>query len=142
MLNSARLTNNQAATKECRTMKRHLTALALGLVLGTTAFTTASPAAAQSSNGVVLHGCVITAGDDYVVVRASGAGGGPNGVFRIQTSNAVNYDPATTQDACGAIVIYQQDGVWYAESFSVTRDDSGEIETNSNSGSRPVLHPR
>jgi hypothetical protein len=142
MLKSARLWSNQDSTKEYGTMKRQFAALALGLVLGTTTFSPASPALAQPSDGVVLHGCVITAGDDYVVVRAGGAGGGPNGLFRVETSTAVNYEPATTQDACGAIVVYQEDGVWYAESFSVSRDESGEVQTNTNSGSRPVLHPR
>ena len=39
---------------------------------------------------------------------------------------------------CGAIVVYQQDGVWYAESISVTRDEDGEVTVDRDSGSRPV----
>ncbi|MFN8633220.1 MAG: hypothetical protein U0893_05135 [Chloroflexota bacterium] len=123
-------------------MKRQFTSAAFGLLLavgtlvpvGGTAL--AAPAEAQ---GMVLHGCVITAGDDEVVFRVSGTGvGGAGRVIHVKTAAIPDYDPATTADACGAIVVYQEDGVWYAESISVTRDDDGDVTVNQNSGSRPV----
>ena len=59
-------------------------------------------------------------------------------MYHVKTTAIPDYDPATTADACGALVVYQEDGVWYAESISVTRDENGEVEVNRGSGSRPV----
>jgi hypothetical protein len=59
-------------------------------------------------------------------------------MVHVKTTAIPDYDPATTADGCGAIVVYQQDGVWYAESISVTRDENGEVTVDRNSGSRPV----
>ena len=87
---------------------------------------------------MVLHGCVITVDEDTVVFRVGGTGVGNGRVYHVKTSAIPDYDPATTADACGALVVYQEDGVWYAESISVTRDDDGNVETHRNSGSRPV----
>lgn len=87
---------------------------------------------------MVIHGCVITAGEDTLVVRVGGTGVGAGRTMHINTSAVPNYDPATTADGCGAIVVYQEDGVWYAESISVTRDEGGNVTVNQNSGSRPV----
>ena len=127
-------------------MKRHLTSAAFGvfLTIGTLlmgggialAAPTAGPAEAQ---GVVLHGCVITAGEDEVIFRVSGTGIGAAGrMIHVKTAAIPDYVPATTADACGAIVVYEQGGVWYAESISVTRDEHGEVTVDQNSGSRPV----
>jgi hypothetical protein len=123
-------------------MKRSIASATFGLLLavgtmipgGATA--QAAPANAQ---GMVLHGCVITTADDEVVFRVSGAGAGAGGrMVHIKTTAIPDYDPATTADGCGAIVVYQEDGVWYAESISVTRDEDGEVTVEQNSGSRPV----
>lgn len=130
-------------------MKRYLTSAAFGLMLtvgtlipgGATAQAAPAdaPANAPVEQGMVLHGCVITAGDDEVVFRTGGtAVGGDGRVLHVKTAAIPDYDPATTADGCGAIVVYQQDGVWYAESISVTRDESGEVTVDRNSGSRPV----
>jgi hypothetical protein len=112
-------------------------ALAVGTLLPGSATAQAAPDDAPA-NGMVLHGCVITTDDDGVVFRVSGTGAGPERVIHISTAGLSDYDPATTVDACGAIVVYQQDGVWYAESISVTRDDDGNVTVNQNSGSRPA----
>jgi hypothetical protein len=127
-------------------MKRQLTSAAFGLLLavGTlfpgSATAQAAPGEAPAeAQGMVLHGCVITAGEDEVIFRVSGTGVGAGGrVVHIKTAAIPDYDPATTADGCGAIVVYQEDGVWYAESMSVTRDEDGDVTVNQNSGSRPV----
>ena len=113
-------------------------ALAAGTVLPGSAVAQAAPEAAPADGGMVLHGCVVTVDDDGVVFRVSGAGAGPDRLIHVSMAGASGYDPATSADACGAIVVYQQDGVWYAESVSVTRDDDGDVTVNHNSGSRPV----
>jgi len=128
-------------------MKRQMMSAAFGLLLaaGTllplpaTATAQAAPEEAPAeAQGMVLHGCVITVGEDEVVFRVAGTGVGDGRVVHIKTAAIPDYDPATTADACGAIVVYQQDGVWYAESISVTRDENGEVDVTQNSGSRPV----
>jgi hypothetical protein len=130
-------------------MKRQLTGAAFGLLLavGTlipgSATAQAAPADAPTESpaeaqGMVLHGCVITADADTVVFRVGGTGIGNGRVYHVKTSAIPDYDPSTTADACGALVVYQEDGVWYAESISVTRDEDGEVQVNQNSGSRPV----
>lgn len=130
-------------------MKRQITGAAFGLLLAVStilpgsATAQAAPADAPAeapteAQGMVLHGCIITAGEDTVVFRVGGTGIGNGRTYHIKTSAIPDYDPATTADACGAIVVYQEDGVWYAESISVTRDENGEVEVNQNSGSRPV----
>src|SRR3954463_10501536 len=123
-------------------MKRQMMSAAFGLILavGTllpgSATAQAAPDEAPTDQGMVLHGCVITAGDDEVVFRVGGTGVGR--VLHVKTTAIADYDPATTADACGAIVVYQQDDVWYAESISVTRDEDGDVTVNQHSGSRPV----
>ena len=112
--------------------------LAAGTLLPGSAIAQAAPDDAPADGGMVLHGCVVTVDDDGVVFRVSGTGAGPDHLLHISTAGASGYDPATSADACGAIVVYQQDGVWYAESVSVTRDDDGDVTVNHNSGSRPV----
>ena len=127
-------------------MKRQLTGLAFGALLTIGTFiqgsgtALAAPVDAPSqAQGMVLHGCVITAGEDEVVFRVSGSGVGAGGrVVHVKTAAIPDYDPATIADGCGAVVVYQQDGVWYAESMSVRRDEDGEVTVDQNSGSRPV----
>jgi hypothetical protein len=131
-------------------MKRQITGAALGLLIAVGTLLPGSAKAAQAApceapagapaeaQGMVVHGCVITAGEDTVVFRVSGTGVGGGRTMHIKTSNIPNYDPATTADGCGAIVVYQEDGVWYAESISVTRNEQGDVQVNQNSGSRPV----
>jgi hypothetical protein len=34
--------------------------------------------------------------------------------------------------------VYEQDGVWYAESIGVTRDEDGEVTVDQTGGSRPL----
>jgi hypothetical protein len=127
-------------------MKRQLTSIAFGLVLtvgtlmpGSATAQAAPEDAPAEAQGMVLHGCVINVGEDEVVFRTGGTAiGGGGRVFHVKTTAIPDYDPATTADACGAIVIYQQDDVWYAESISVTRDEDGDVTVNQNSGSRPV----
>ena len=131
-------------------MKRQLTGLAAGalLTIGTfipgTGTALAAPVEAPAqAQGMVLHGCVITAGEDEVVFRVSGSGVGAGGrVVHIKTAAIPEYDPATTADGCGAIVVYQQDGVWYAESMSVTRDEDGEVTVAQHSGATRPVGPR
>ena len=127
-------------------MKRQLTSMAFGLVLtvgtlvpGSATAQAAPEDAPAETQGMVLHGCVITAGEDEVIFRTGGTAiGGGGRVYHVKTAAIPDYDPATTADGCGALVVYQEDGVWYAESISVTRDDSGNVTVNQNSGSRPV----
>ena len=130
-------------------MMRQLTGAAFGLLLavGTlipgSATAQAAPADAPTeppaeAQGMVLHGCVITADADTVVFRVGGTGIGNGRVYHVKTSAIPDYDRATTADACGALVVYQEDGVWYAESISVTRDEDGDVQVHQNSGSRPV----
>ena len=132
-------------------MKRQLTGAAFGVLLAVGTLLPGSATAAQAApteapsdapaeaQGMVLHGCVITAGEDEVIFRVSGTGIGVGGrVVHVKTAAIPDYHPATTADACGAIVVYQQDGVWYAESISVTRDEDGEVTVDRDSGSRPV----
>ena len=132
-------------------MKRYLTSAAFGALLavgtlmpGSATAAQAAPAEAPSEapaegQGVVLHGCIITPGEDELIFRVGGTGLGAGGrVVHVKTAAIPDYDPATTADACGAIVVYQQDGVWYAESISVTRDADGEVTVDQNSGTRPV----
>jgi hypothetical protein len=127
------------------TMKRQMIGAAFGLMLAVgslipgSATAQAAPEEAPVEQGMVLHGCVITAGEDEVVFRTGGSAVGAGGrTMHVKTSAIPDYDPSTTADGCGAIVVYQQDGVWYAESISVTRDESGEVTVDRNSGSRPV----
>ena len=132
-------------------MKRRLTSAAFGVLLAVGTLLPGSATAAQAAptevpsespaeaQGMVLHGCVITAGEDEIIFRVSGTGIGAGGrVVHVKTAAIPDYDPSTTADACGAIVVYQQDGVWYAESISVTRDEDGEVTVDRDSGSRPV----
>jgi hypothetical protein len=96
---------------------------------------TESPAEAQ---GMVLHDGVLTGGEDTVVFRVGGTGVGNDRYYHFETTAIPNDDPSTTADACGTLVVYQEDGVWYAESISLTRLEDGEVEVNRHSGSRPV----
>lgn len=131
-------------------MLRQISGAALGLVIAIASLLSASATAALAApyesptsapaeaQGMVVHGCVVTVGDDYLVIRTGGAGVGDGRTMHVKTTLIPNYDPATTADGCGAIVAYQEDGVWYAASISVTRNEQGEVTTNQNSGSRPV----
>jgi len=126
-------------------MKRRLTSAACGLLLAVATLIPGSATAQAAPNeapneaqGMVLRGCVITVGEDEVVFRVYGTGVNDGRIIHIKTTAMPDYDPATTADACGAIVVYQQDDVWYAESIAVTRDEDGEVEVVRNSGSRPV----
>src|SRR4051812_47797470 len=88
------------------TMKRQMMGAAFGLILavGTllpgSATAQAAPDEAPADQGMVLHGCVITAGDDEVVFRVGGAGVGGGRVLHVKTAGISDYDPATTADAC------------------------------------------
>jgi hypothetical protein len=98
----------------------------------------AQPALADVDNVVTLHGCVVTVGDDYVVIRGGTSGAGPNGFYRLSLTAATAIDAPTTEDACIVAVAYEQDGVWYAQSITVDRDENGEVQVTEREGSRPA----
>lgn len=75
-----------------------------------------------------FHGCIVTVGDDYVVIRVRGAGAGPAGLHRFGLTGATAVDTGLTGDACIAVVAWKEDGQWYAQSITAERDEDGDVE--------------
>ena len=88
----------------------------------------ATPVSAEVEQWETFHGCVVTVGDDYVVIRIHGAGAGPNGLHRFGLTGATALDTGLTGDACIAVVAWKEDGQWYAQSISAERNDEGDVE--------------
>jgi hypothetical protein len=82
----------------------------------------------EVENWTTFHGCIVTIDDEYVVMRAHGAGRGPNGVHRFTRSAATTVDPAVDDDACVAVVAWQENGEWYAASITAESDGDGTVE--------------
>jgi hypothetical protein len=87
-----------------------------------------APVSAAVEQWETFHGCVVTVGDDYVVIRVRGAGAGPNGLHRFGLTGATSNDTALAGDACIAVVAWKEDGDWYAQSISAEREDDGTVE--------------
>ena len=75
-----------------------------------------------------FHGCVVTVGDDYVVIRVRGAGAGPSGLHRFGLTGATTNETSLTGDACIAVVAWKEDGSWYAQSITAEKDDDGSVQ--------------
>jgi hypothetical protein len=75
-----------------------------------------------------FHGCIVTINDEYVVVRAQGVGRGPDGLHRFARSATTQVDPAVDDDACVAVVAWQENGEWYAASITAEHDGDGTVE--------------
>ena len=112
-------------------MKRRLMALALGLTLAASTLPAASPAAAQVP-GMVLYGCVAVQPDGSLLVSTGGAGRGMQGdgnsghdTRSVQVPPG--FDTSTINNGCGLVVVYEQDGVWYAQTVQVTGDGEGNL---------------
>jgi hypothetical protein len=102
------------------------TAFALALVVAPMG--TVAPVSAAVEQWETFHGCVVTVGDDYVVIRVHGAGAGPNGMARFGLTGATTVDTGLTGDACIAVVAWKEDGDWYAQSISAEKDDDGDLQ--------------
>jgi hypothetical protein len=87
-----------------------------------------APVSAAVEQWETFHGCVVTVGDDYVVIRVRGAGTGPNGLHRFGLTGATMNETTLTGDACIAVVAWKEDGDWYAQSITAERDDEGDVE--------------
>ncbi len=87
-----------------------------------------TPVSAEVEQWETFHGCVVTVGDDYVVIRIHGAGAGPNGLHRFGLTGATALDTGLTGDACIAVVAWKEDGQWYAQSITAERNDDGDVE--------------
>jgi hypothetical protein len=114
-------------------MGRYFASLALALMVAVAgvSFAPAAPAAAEIERWETFHGCIITAGDDFVVMRVHGSAFGPAGMMRFGVTGVTTADTALTQDACIAVVAWQEDGEWYAAAISAEREDEGTIEIRS-----------
>jgi len=99
-------------------------ALAALMVMATPVISV-STVSAEPEAWETFHGCVVTVGDDYVVIRVRGAGSGPNGLHRFGLTGATSLETGLTGDACIAVVAWKEDGQWYAQSISAERDDEG-----------------
>ena len=120
-------------------MKRKLMSVALGLAVAcAVAGSTQSASAQVVDRGMVLHGCVVVAPDGTLVVTTGGAARGPRGgaagqeTYHVQVPADVE---GAVQDGCGAVAVYEQDGVWYAKSISVTPNGDGTADVASTSAS-------
>jgi hypothetical protein len=100
-----------------------LAVAALALLAGPVA--PASPVSAEPEAWQTFHGCVVTVGDDYVVIRIRGAGAGPNGLHRFGLTGATSLETGLTGDACIAVVAWKEGDEWYAQSITAERDDDG-----------------
>ena len=125
MLGSRILT---AFTIDLRSHLRIVVAMIGALVLLTAPVGQASDVAAAPDQWETFHGCVVTVGDDFVVIRVHGAGAGPNGLARFGLTAATTNDTTLTGDACIAVVAWQDGGDWYAASISAEKDDDGDVE--------------
>src|SRR5262245_47421717 len=105
-------------------------ALARGIVALAAAFVllTAPGTSAAVEQWETFHGCVVTVGDEYVVIRVHGAGAGPNGLARFGLTGATSVETGLTGDACIAVVAWKEDGDWYAQSITAEKSDDGEVE--------------
>ena len=111
-----------------RAAVRSMVALAAAFVLLAAPVTPVPQASAEIEQWETFHGCVVTVGDDYVVIRIRGAGSGPNGLHRFGLTGATALDTGLTGDACIAVVAWKEDGQWYAQSITAERDDDGDVE--------------
>jgi hypothetical protein len=107
---------------------RGLLALIAAFLLVATPLVPATPVSAAVEQWETFHGCVVTVGDDYVVIRIHGAGAGPNGLHRFGLTGATAVDTGLTGDACIAVVAWKEDGQWYAQSITAERDSDGDVE--------------
>ncbi|MFN8633382.1 MAG: hypothetical protein U0893_05965 [Chloroflexota bacterium] len=104
---------------------RGLVAVAAAVVVMSAPLGMVSPVSAEPEAWETFHGCVVTVGDDYVVIRVKNAGAGPNGLHRFGMTGATSVDTGLTGDACIAVVAWKEDGEWYAQSITAERDDDG-----------------
>jgi hypothetical protein len=111
-----------------RSFVRSFVAFAGAIVLLTAPVGHATDVAAAPDQWETFHGCVVTVGDDYVVIRIHGAGSGPNGLHRFGLTGATTNDTTLTGDACIAVVAWQEGGDWYAASITAEKDDDGDVE--------------
>ena len=107
---------------------RAFVALAAAFVLLTVPVGPVTPVSAAVEQWETFHGCVVTVGDDFVVIRVRGAGAGPSGLHRFGLTGATTNETTLTGDACIAVVAWKEDGQWYAQSISAERDDDGTVE--------------
>jgi hypothetical protein len=107
--------------------------VAVAVAMSLSLFGTSLPAVADEEtteieNWATFHGCIVTIDDEYVVMRTQGAGRGPNGLHRFTRSAATEVDPAVDDDACVAVVAWQENGEWYAASITAEHDGDGNVE--------------
>ena len=115
----------ESESERRRAVLRAVAAMAVALVLLTVPV---GPAAAAVEQWETFHGCVVTVGDDYVVIRVRGAGAGPNGLHRFGLTGATTNETTLTGDACIAVVAWKEDGDWYAQSITAEHQDDGGVE--------------
>jgi hypothetical protein len=111
-------------------IKRQLLRAALGLAMVVGSGFSVSPASAE---GIVLHGCVAVVDDDTFVVSTGTSGHGPHGAGAAHRTYEVQIPEGSelqgqVSNGCGAIAMYEQDGVWYAQSVLVSGDGEGNLE--------------
>ena len=111
-----------------RSLMRAVVAVAGAIVLLTAPVGHTADVAAAPDQWETFHGCVVTVGDDYVVIRIHGAGAGPNGLARFGLTGATTNDTTLTGDACIAVVAWQEGGDWYAASITAEKDDDGDVD--------------
>ena len=111
-----------------RSAARMAVAAAFAVVLLTVPVGSATPASAAVEQWETFHGCVVTVGDDYVVIRVRGAGAGPSGLHRFGLTGATTNETSLTGDACIAVVAWKEDGSWYAQSITAEKDDDGSVQ--------------
>lgn len=105
-----------------------LAGVAAALVLTMAPIGPVAPVSAAVEQWETFHGCVVTVGDDYVVIRVRGAGAGPNGLHRFGLTGATTNETTLTGDACIAVVAWKEDGEWYAQSISAEHQDDGTVD--------------
>ena len=111
-----------------RSVVRVMVAVAGAIVLLTAPVGHAVIVAAAPDQWETFHGCVVTVGDDFVVIRVHGAGAGPNGLHRFGLTGATTNDTTLTGDACIAVVAWQEGDQWYAASITAEKDEDGDVE--------------
>ena len=111
-----------------RALVRVVVAMLAAVVLLAAPVGPAATVSAEIEQWETFHGCVVTVGDDFVVIRIRGAGSGPNGLHRFGLTGATTLDTGLTGDACIAVVAWKEDGQWYAQSISAERDSDGDVE--------------
>jgi hypothetical protein len=120
-------------------MRRQLLGAALGLLMVFGSVGTS--AAEEGDKGMVLNGCVVVTADGSLVVTTGSTAAGPRGAAHNQDTYVVQIPEGspvegTVQNGCGAVAVYQVDGVWYAKSVTVTPngDGSAQVQTTSVTG--------